>query len=270
MANDQRAVVTCQRIGVAVQIVLGGIVDRDALGFAPKRKGALERGPARRGVFLGNAAGAGIVHMRIARPAEQGRGMRDARRALGPAHKAFGPRPVQADMRSEIGARGASDALVVVRPTPIIIGAPCAGAEHHHDAGGRLACAQHKHRLRGMAIDAERNAIDPVAPVGRDLQRKGLGPVAALFRAILGRGGKAGVDLAIHHHLRVKPIARDHQMCLIARGADMQPQCVARRIGQRIAIAPDLRAGRVVAGGLIIMAGNRRAVIIGARGEKPR
>ena len=71
-------------LGTLIQSGVGEVIQRDALGFAPKGKGALKGGPAGGSVFLGNPFGAGVIHMWIARAGQQGGGVRDAGGIGGP------------------------------------------------------------------------------------------------------------------------------------------------------------------------------------------
>ena len=53
--------------GHAVQVVLGQIVECDALRLAPQGKGAFKSRPTGGGVFFRHDFGAGVIHVRIAR-----------------------------------------------------------------------------------------------------------------------------------------------------------------------------------------------------------
>ena len=246
MPHDQRARIPIQRLRITVQIVLGQVVERNPLRFAPQGKGPLERRPTRGGVFLRNPLGAGVIHVRIAGLGQKGRGMRDARRIGRPGHKPRGPRPQQADMRGKIPALWSRQPLIMVRPAPIIIGAPRARRQNHRDLGHGLRGPQHKQMLRLVARNGQGHSIDPAFPILRNHHLKGQGPVAARHRTLGRRFGKARGNHRLKDRFCHHPIAGNHQPRLCRARHRMQRQPLTGGIGQPARIAPDLRAGRII------------------------
>ena len=268
VADDHGAFVALKEVPVGVEVVLSEIVERDALILGPKREGAFKGGPAGGGVFLRDAVGAGIVHVRIAGTGQERRGVRDAGGVVGPADKARGPRAVEADFGGEVSARGAAQALVMVRPAPVVVGAPGAGGEDQGQFGGGLGGFQDKEALGGVTVDRQRDGVDSAGPVGWDFGFKGHRPAAAIDRAVGGGGREAGGDCGVLDGERRQAVADDGQPRLGRRGHCVKAEGLTRAVGQRGGVAPDLGARGVGGRHLIVVPGDRVAVVVGAGDEE--
>ena len=105
VADEDDAVVAVEKLGLEMQFVLAGEIDRVACPLGPAEEMAVVARPAGRGVFLGMAGGVGPFHMRIARRGQRRQRdlQRHAWRLRRQPHEAAGERALDADGRARTG-----------------------------------------------------------------------------------------------------------------------------------------------------------------------
>ena len=276
VAHDHGGLVAAEDLRPEVQVGLGDHVELVALALGPHHEVPVELRPARRGEELREAVGEGPflggVARRVERPA-LGR-VAEPRRAGRQPDEAARPGSLDAERGRELGATLAVDTVIGVGAAPIVVGEPGRGRQDQQETAFRLRVGGRHHEEMVLheprivaAVAGRDHAIEARGQIGRQPPAMRHRPAAARAIGLLRRGMEPSFEIArlVDQH-RLLAVAIDLQGPACRRGAGMEGDLAARRIGHGVGVGIDLRRRGILARHLVPM--GEMPVVVGMHGHR--